>query len=615
MNYLAELKRRNIFKVAVAYLALGWVVVQITDVAVPALNLSPALNGIVFYLGIVGFPFALFFAWAFELTPDGVKKTTEVDVEESIRTTTGQKLNFIIIGLLAIAVIFLMYDKNNDELVLVQNTNSIAVLPFVNMSGDADNEYFSDGLSEEILNVLVKLPNLKVAGRTSSFAFKGENNDLRKIGEALGVDHLLEGSVRKQDNRVRITAQLIRSEDGFHLWSETFNRELKDIFIVQEEIANAIGSALALKMDLSLTPTLISRTTNMEAFDLYLEGKSLVSKRGVKNISRALTLLNNATKLDENYAAAWGMLAQAHSLAHYSKEIETSLEGMFLGEEAARKALRLDPSSSHAHGALGDILKDKFQWQEAEEHYLLALQSDPENIESNGQYGQFLMRTGKFRDALPYVEKARVLAPDGPVYYLVEAMVRYYLNQKEQALSLFDKGVEIGQGVSRYPPGTRFMYGFERDSLETSKKYLRLLMEHNETSDLSFFNENLIDKMGNDPAMNIYLNEVFQYLKANPEELNSENAIASMVYALLAAKAGNYSLTLDFLEMESNLSIQYMDHDMLGTTWNDIFSPIYNDPRFNQIRRKYGLVEYWRNSGWPDRCHPVGNDDFECRVE
>ena len=614
MNYFSELKRRNIFRVATAYLALGWIVIQITDVVVPALNLPNTLNSIVVYIGLIGFPFALFFAWAFELTPDGIKKTAEVDVEDSIRATTGQRINYTIIGLLCIAVTFLLFDRSTGPSALDDNVKSIAVLPFVNMSEDEKNEYFSDGLSEEILNVLGKLPDLRVAARTSSFSYKGQNNDLRLVGEALGVNHLLEGSVRKQNNRVRITAQLIRTEDGFNVWSETYNRELRDIFIVQEEIANAIGSNLALEMDIAETSSLITtRTENMQAYDLYLEGKMLVSKRGVANVRRALELLNQATKLDPEYAPAWGMLAQAHSLAYYSSEIETTIKGMFLGEEAARRALRIDPNSSHAHSALGGILKDKYQWQEAEDHYIKALQFDPDNVEAVEQIGQLYMRAGKFSQALPYVSQATEMAPQGQVYYLVEAMVRNFLGQKDRGFELLAQALEVGDGTSRYPAGVRFLLGSTIDDAETSRHYLRLLLEHNELENSPYLNTDLLEKMSDTRALLEHLHNAYQFFSRNPELLNSENAMASTVYATLAANAGDHELAIGFVEIEANLSIEHVDHDFLGTSWIDALKPLLNNTRFKETRQKYGLIEYWKNSGCPDFCQPTGENGFECQ--
>ena len=246
MNFFAELKRRNVFKVAAAYIIVGWLIMQVGDTLAPALLLPGWINSALAFFLILGFPLALFFAWAFEMTPDGIRKEKEVDRSQSITHVTSQKLNNLIIGLLVLALGYFMFDKfvlapgrNAAEIdAAVQtaqdstptpptadNARSIAVLPFVNMSDDAANEYFSDGISEEILNALAKVKDLKVAGRTSSFAFKGKDQDLRTIGETLGVENILEGSVRKSGNQVRITAQLVKASDGFHLWSETFDRE------------------------------------------------------------------------------------------------------------------------------------------------------------------------------------------------------------------------------------------------------------------------------------------------------------------------------------------------------------------------------------------------------
>ncbi|MFT5693423.1 MAG: TolB-like protein, partial [Oceanicoccus sp.] len=245
-----ELKHRNVFRVGIAYLALTWLIIQITNIAVPALNLPETLNSIVFYLGLIGFPFALLLAWAFELTPGGLKRSSDVADDASIRADSSRKLNYIVIGMLVfIAAIALWQGQSTPAAEsgvsriatipadnspakaaaspskaasdTIRNQHSIAVLPFVNMSSDPEQEYFSDGLSEELLNLLAQIRELKVTGRTSSFAFKGRNEDLRKIGEQLNVATVLEGSVRRSGNRLRITAQLIKVEDGFHLWSET----------------------------------------------------------------------------------------------------------------------------------------------------------------------------------------------------------------------------------------------------------------------------------------------------------------------------------------------------------------------------------------------------------
>lgn len=613
MNYLTELKRRNVFKVAIAYLALGWVVVQITDIVVPALNLPETLNSIVVYIGIIGFPFALFFAWAFELTPEGVQWTVDVEERASNTQSTGQNLNYVIISLLSIAVVFLFFNQkisNNDN---IKITNSIAVLPFVNMSEDQNNVYFSDGLSEEILNVLTKFSDLKVTGRTSSFVYKENNRDLRVIGEALGVDHLLEGSVRKQNNRVRITAQLIRAEDGFHIWSETYDRDLSDIFIVQEEIANSIANNLALKMELMDLPSLIStRTDNMQAYELYLESRMLLSRRGSDNVVRALSLLDQALELDPNYAAGWGMLAQAHTIAYYYVDIETTFVGMYLGEEAARRALQLDPKSSLAHSALGGILKDKNHWAEAEEQYLLALKYDPGNIEAIEQFGQLYQRTGHFSKAIPYLMKASTLDPFSPVYKMVEGMSRDSYGEREHGIKLINEALETSNNSVKYLPSVRFQHGIDLDDDNQIRRYITLLMEHNEIENPQFFNDQLLEVLGDETSIIEYLQAILQHLENNPEDLNKDMFSASLTYAALAAKYNKYDMALTFLEIEAGNIIEYKNHDVLTSYWMSVLNPIQNDPRLKQLRINYGLVDYWKTNGWPDFCRPIGDDDFEC---
>ncbi|MDX1403929.1 MAG: hypothetical protein R3192_05305, partial [Woeseiaceae bacterium] len=239
MTFFAELKRRNVFRVGIAYVIVGWLLAQVAELAFDAYGAPEWVLKSVLFILLLGLPLALFFAWVFELTPEGIKLEKHVDRSQSITPQTGRKLDFIIIGVLVVAVGFLLVDKfllsespvASDE-IMAMESQSIAVLPFVNMSDDDD--YFADGLSEELLNLLAKIPDLKVAGRTSSFAFKGRNEDLREIGEALDVSKVLEGSVRRSGNRLRVTAQLVNVEDGYHLWSETYDRQMADIFDIQD---------------------------------------------------------------------------------------------------------------------------------------------------------------------------------------------------------------------------------------------------------------------------------------------------------------------------------------------------------------------------------------------
>jgi len=314
-NFFAELKRRNVVRVAVAYAVVSWVILQFIDIINEIMGFPDWFPKMVLVLLVIGLPIALLFSWAFELTPEGLMKTKEVDASKSITHGTGQKLNKLIAAGFILAVGFIIYDKTIAPDGVMDEAEaghaSIAVLPFVNMSDDKANEYFADGLSEELLNVLAKVPNLKVAGRTSSFQFKGQNPDFQTIGQALNVDHILEGSVRKQGNRVRITAQLIRASDGFHMWSETYDRNLEDIFAVQDEISAAIFDELSITLNLTgQTQGRAAPTTDIAAYDRYLEARTLMARRGYENLLRAARLLEEATQIDPEYAEAWAVLSQ-----------------------------------------------------------------------------------------------------------------------------------------------------------------------------------------------------------------------------------------------------------------------------------------------------------------
>jgi len=361
--------------VAAAYIIIGWLIMQVGDTLGPALLLPGWINSALAFFLILGFPLAIFFAWAFEMTPDGIKKENEVDRSQSITPVTSQKLNNMIIGLLVLALGYFMLDKfvlapgrNTAEIesavqaaqesvpeqTPVENDKSIAVLPFVNMSDDSSNEYFSDGISEEILNALAKVKDLKVAGRTSSFAFKGKDDDLRVIGETLGVEHILEGSVRKSGNQVRITAQLIKVSDGFHLWSETFDRELTDIFSIQDEIAQTILAQLKLELIGTQDQQLTSATTNVHTYELYLRARQLMYKRNLESLQLAEQLLRQAIAGDENYAAAYAQLGivtlltsdNSYGPLPLQQALETALPLL-------EKAVSLDPDLAEGWAGLG----------------------------------------------------------------------------------------------------------------------------------------------------------------------------------------------------------------------------------------------------------------------
>ncbi len=381
-SFFTELKRRNVFRVAILYGIVSWLILQVSDVAMPALGLPEWSITLVLYFLAIGFPIALIFAWAFELTPDGLKRTKEVAPEASVTPATGQKINNLIIGVLSAALIFVVIDsyvldgdgdKAAEEAAdtLAEETSprttepaaapaltSIAVLPFVDMSPKKDQEYFTDGISEELLNLLAKIQDFKVAGRTSSFAFKGQNQDLRVIGDKLGVATILEGSVRKQEDRIRVTAQLVKVDDGYHLWSDTYDRRLDDVFAIQDEIATEVVGALKqtlLGEEDKIVIASARATDNTEAYTAYLRGKHMMQDRTADGLYKALREFRHATEVDPDFALAWSGVANAYSLLN-SYNYRPASEVLPLASEAVDKALALDPQLGDAWAARGLLL-------------------------------------------------------------------------------------------------------------------------------------------------------------------------------------------------------------------------------------------------------------------
>jgi TolB-like protein len=355
MSFIAELKRRNVFRVAVAYIVLAWIILQVGDTLAPALHLPETVNSILAFFLILGFPLALFFAWAFELTPDGLKLEKNVDRDSSITPNTGRKLDRTIIALLVVALGYFVWQSQKTTVEpedLVARDQSIAVLPFENMSSDKEQEYFSDGLSEELLNLLAKIPELKVSSRSSAFSYKGKDFKIPEVGRELNVAYVLEGSVRKSGDKVRITAQLIEAETDVHLWSETWDRTLDDIFVIQDEIAKAVVDELKVRL-LGEMPQVMA--TDGEAYSLILQARYALVQRTFDSLSRAESLIKRAIEIDPDYAPAWTDLAFIYS-AQGDIGLTLPNEVLPLARDAVEKSLELDPDYGRAHAQLADIL-------------------------------------------------------------------------------------------------------------------------------------------------------------------------------------------------------------------------------------------------------------------
>jgi TolB-like protein len=447
MSFFSELKRRNVIKVAIAYAIAAWLLIQIVATTFPVLQLPQWAVTFVTALVLIGFPLALIFAWAFELTPEGIKLDKDVEQSESIRKFTGRRLDYAIIAILGVAVVYFAYDEfvfdaarketadtgNISIDSATQNDNwasSIAVLPFVNMSADPDNEHFSDGLSEEILNLLAKIPELKVIGRTSSFSFKGKNEDLRTIGQILEVKTVLEGSVRKSGDRVRITAQLIDASDGSHMWSESYDRTMTDIFDIQDDVASAIIDALELHV--GIVPSRGRPTDNQEAYALFLEARAANTAGKWRETE---DLLHQAIDLDPNFAEAYELLAFTYWLL---PGVLDAIEAQTLVREAASKAIAIDPDLPFAEVFYrGTQLGPKYRIGTLAA-LDKAIRAEPNNPWLLEAYVYLLTQSGYLEEALRWAERFVEVDPLSVLANSHLAATLYAVGRSDEAFAVMD---------------------------------------------------------------------------------------------------------------------------------------------------------------------------------
>jgi len=494
MNLFAELKRRNVFRVGIAYLVVSWFLLQIIDIVIPILILPDWVARFIFLLLAVGFIPVLIAAWAFEITPDGLKKEKDVDRSQSIAPQTGRKLDRTIIVVLVLALGYFAYDKfltpspdgspdatsltgasaeqtpgpvtspalNTDE-------KSVAVLPFVNMSDDAENEYFSDGISEELLNVLVRVKGLRVPSRTSSFTFKGSDKKLAEIGKELQVDHILEGSVRKSGDRIRVTAQLIEVNTDTHLWSETYTRQLDDIFAVQDEIAQAIVSALKVTLTgYDQAPIQSRSTSSVEAYNKYLLGRHLWNQRTPASLLASVEPLQEAIGMDPQYGRAWEALADAYvlipeyfagvnalknpasrsdavALDFNDQRIAESIRDYIpLAHEAIDKALYINPKSAPAltTSAYIKFMYD-YDFEGARRMFTRAIEIDPGYATAHQWYGELLAAEGKLDEALDQLEMARIADPLAHIMPHDMGWFLMWTDRSTEAYRYFQESIEL----------------------------------------------------------------------------------------------------------------------------------------------------------------------------
>lgn len=423
MNLFTELKRRNVIRMAGLYLVGAWLLTQVASTVLPMFGAPDWLPRSIVILLAIGFLPALIFSWVFEMTPEGLKRDAEVAPEQSIAPQTARRMDRIIIVVLLLALAYFVFDKfvlaphrqatRLPADLSTTDSKSIAVLPFVNMSSDKEQEYFSDGLSEELLNQLAQIPQLRVIARTSSFSFKGKEVDVLTIARALNVANVLEGSVRKSAKTLRVTAQLIRASDSSHLWSRTYDRDLTDIFKVQDEIASDVVAALKVKLLPTQELPKAPRTSNPEAYQQYLQGRYYLSRFSIADLEKARAFLERACELDPKFPLAWAALSQVwNAEAGWSDKLTraefTAMEAH--AREAADRAVELDPDLPEALTARFDI-----------------------------QFGYDF----DFRGGAETIRRARALAPSDPVILKSSAQVACVFRDYAGAVDLARQAVAL----------------------------------------------------------------------------------------------------------------------------------------------------------------------------
>jgi adenylate cyclase len=421
-NFFAELKRRNVYKVAVAYTVVAWLIIQAASILLPTFDAPSWAMKVIVLLLVLGFPVAVIFSWAFEITPEGIVRETEVEASNSITHHTGRKIVALTIVLAVIAAGLFVFQFIRSKSTSTSasaariapdatiTNKSVAVLPFDNLSRDPDNAYFVEGIQDEILTRLAKIADLKVIARSSTQRFQNKG-DLPRIAQQLGVAHLLEGSVQKVNDQVRVNVQLIKAANEAHLWAEVYDRKLTDIFAVESEIAKTIAESLKAKLTGSEKNAISKKPTeNLEAHELYLKGRYFWNRRNTASLRKAGDYFQQAIDLDPSYALAYAGLADVHSiLPVYAGTAPTDDVPKALA--AARKAAELDSNLAEAHTALGNALVSNAQLKLAEPEFRRALELNPNYATAHQWLAECLFGQGLFSESLAENERAHELDP------------------------------------------------------------------------------------------------------------------------------------------------------------------------------------------------------------
>ena len=596
MAFLAEIKRRRVGKVAIAYGAVAWGVTEGSSVVLPALGVPEwVLSWIVVFL-LVGFPIAMALAWIFDVGPDGIQRTEPLP-EEAPAAQVKLRIAYAVAVLACMAGLgYVLYERGVGRANAGAARSSIAVMPFANLSGDQSKDYFSDGMSEELLNLLARVPGLQVAARTSSFAYKGREVDVREIGKELGVETVLEGSVRQAGDQVRITAQLIDTDTGFHLWSETYDRQMADIFQVQDEIARAIVDKLRIQLAPSDQVAQHQKvpTQNVEAYELYLQGRAVWKKRGEDNLKKAIELYQAALARDPGFARAHAALASAYVVMPGYTEDENDQEKFFgLAETSARQALAIDPNIGEAHAVLAQLNADRGDLLDAESGFFFAISLEPNEPTPHHWYSLLLSKVGRVGAALDQARRAQELDPTSPI--LAANLANIYLQQgnDEEALRYgrMAKDLGIGNGGGG---NVEAAVALRRKQWSEGEKLL--LAQHGMPEELKPLVHQFIEGLS-DPSARP---RVIASLRTTDPALISQAKLVD-VYSSLGDVDLAYQVMFETLDKDHLAWI----HDWeMSDLWSPDSAAMRHSPKLGELAERIGVIDYWKQYGFPDQCRP-----------
>src|SRR5438876_1893654 len=581
-NFFAELKRRNVYKVAVAYAIVGWLSIQIATQIFPFLEIPNWIVRLVIVLIAIGFPIALVIAWAFEATPEGIKRT---EVADAMPAVTRQKkhawIYIVVVGAaISVALFFLgRFTAGNKTVATAPNelsAKSIAVLPFDNLSRDPDNAFFAEGVQDEILTRLAKVADLKVIARTSTQKFKSAPTDLREVAKQLDVTNILEGSVQKVKDQVRVNVQLINALSNAHLWAETYDRKLTDIFAVETDIAKTIADTLQAKLTGSEKQMMAAQSTSdTAAYELYHKGRSLWEKRSGDNIPKAIAFYEQAIARDPNYALAYAGLSDAFILAPFYAGADRR-ESYSKAKEAALKALRLDPNLAEAHLALGKVLFfSEIDLAGATREYKRAIELKPNDATAHHWFGNdTLTALGRFEEAIAEGMRAIELDPLSIVINADVGETFFYARRFDESVAQLRKtlGIDPTSFYAHYNLGIALQAKGDLSGAIAEYEKAKQLTDNVAVSTLC---AQAKAHAGDKEAARRMLSEL--------DEISKHREVLSYLRALLYLSLNNKDETLCWLEQS------YDERDGSNICWinvDPLLDPLHGDPRFEALVQK-----------------------------